>query len=149
MRAEPIMAYRAWRIASSGVLLSCTCDCIWKPRERMYAICNIADHEAGAPAWRCYCGLYAYKTLAALRASNYMEASAAPALFKHPPGALTVSGRVALWGRVVDHELGYRAEYAYPQVLHLRGDRLDESIRRLGDAYAIECIPPPPPGESG
>jgi hypothetical protein len=26
---------------------------------------------------------------------------------------------VALWGRIVEHELGYRAEFAYPQRLRL------------------------------
>ena len=28
-------------------------------------------------------------------------------------------GRVALWGRVIEHEYGYRAQYAYPQRLRL------------------------------
>ena len=27
-----------------------------------------------------------------------------------------VLGRVALWGRVIEHELGYRAQFAYPQL---------------------------------
>jgi len=30
-----------------------------------------------------------------------------------------VLGRVALWGRVVEHELGYRARFGYPQRLRL------------------------------
>ena len=28
-------------------------------------------------------------------------------------------GRVALWGRVIEHEHGYRARFAYPQRLRL------------------------------
>ncbi len=28
-------------------------------------------------------------------------------------------GRVALWGRVIEHELGYRARFGYPQRLRL------------------------------
>ena len=28
-------------------------------------------------------------------------------------------GRVALWGRVIEHEHGFRAQYAYPQRLRL------------------------------
>jgi hypothetical protein len=108
----------------------------------MDALCNISDHDDGAPTWRCYCGFYAYKTLEALKASNYVETPVPAATLKYPKlGVLTVSGRVALWGRVVDHELGYRAQHAYPQLLHLRGDWLDDVIRRLADAYAIECVP--------
>jgi hypothetical protein len=30
-------------------------------------------------------------------------------------------GRVALWGRIVEHELGYRAEYAYPSAIVVVG----------------------------
>jgi hypothetical protein len=30
-----------------------------------------------------------------------------------------VLGRVALWGRVIEHDLGYRAQYAYPQLVTL------------------------------
>lgn len=129
---EPIIAYRAWRIAESR-LVSCTCDCVWQPRERMDAHCNHkgAMHEARAPVWECSCGFYAYKTDAALTASEYLGVA----------GGFTVGGRVALWGRVIDHELGYRAERAYPQVLYLRGDRLDDLIKRLADCYAVECMP--------
>jgi hypothetical protein len=89
-------------------------------------------HDPRAPVWDCSCGFYAYKTDASLSTSEYLAISR----------GLTVGGRVALWGRVVDHELGYRAEHAYPQVLYLRGDRrYDELIRRLADRYAIECVP--------
>ncbi len=28
-------------------------------------------------------------------------------------------GRVALWGRVVEHELGFRAQFGYPQTVRL------------------------------
>jgi hypothetical protein len=30
-----------------------------------------------------------------------------------------VLGTVALWGRVIEHDLGYRAEFAYPQRVRL------------------------------
>ena len=54
---------------------------------------------------------------------------------------LTVQGRVAFWGRVIRHEMGYRAQHAYPQLLYLRGDEYDDSIRRVADRYAIEVVP--------
>ena len=126
--SEVVLAYRAWRI--SGVhLVSCTCDCEWTPRERMTARCNNYIGHPRLPAWDCRCGFYAYKTELALAASEYVGLH-----------GLTVRGRVAFWGRVIDHELGYRAEYAYPQVLYLRGDSYDEVIRHVADAYAVECM---------
>lgn len=124
---EPILAYRAWRIAE-GNLLSCTCDCVWQPRMRMNASCNHNAVHARVPAWDCQCGLYAFKTDRSLAESGYA---------REP----NVAGRVALWGHVIDHDLGYRAEHAYPQVLYLRGGRPDELIRRLCECYAIECVP--------
>jgi hypothetical protein len=98
---EPILAYRAWRIARSK-LLSCTCECVWKPRERMDACCNRNAIHAHVPAWDCQCGFYAYKTESALAASEYVSMRQEP----------TVTGRVALWGRVIDHKFGYRGKHA-------------------------------------
>jgi hypothetical protein len=130
---EVIVACRAWRIAD-GYLQSCTQNCIWQPRQRMDAHCNQmgAFHATIVPVWKCTCGFYAYKTDAALRASEFLI----------PRGGLGVAGRVALWGRVIDHEIGYRAQHSYPQVLYLSGDRrIDELIRRVADRYAVECVP--------
>lgn len=126
---EPILAYRAWRIAEN-LLHSCTSDCAWQPRERMDARCSYGIEHARVPAWDCQCGFYAYKTDAALTRSRYAR------------GRIVI-GRVALWGRVVDHDHGYRAEHAYPQVLYLRGNELDDVIRSVGERYAIECVPLP------
>jgi len=100
----------------------------------MDAMCNVRPHDGGAPAWRCLCGFYAYKSLATLSRSHYAASRA---------DIHCVSGRVALWGRVIDHAFGYRARYAYPQVLYLRGDRFDDVIRSAADRYAIECVPAP------
>ena len=50
----------------------------------------------------CSCGIHAFKM-------NY-----------HPNDYLDINaiiGIVALWGRVIEHENGYRAEFAYPQEL--------------------------------
>jgi hypothetical protein len=130
---EPILAYRSWRISDLD-LISCTCECIWQPRRRMSARCSQVGllHDARAPVWDCSCGFYAYKAESSLSASEYLTVSR----------GLTVGGRVAFWGRVVDHEIGYRAEHAYPQVLYLRGEpRYDEVVKRLADRYAIECVP--------
>lgn len=56
-----------------------------------------------APVADCRCGLHASPTLDILRRTR------CPA----------VLGRVALWGRVIEHERGYRARFAYPQRVRL------------------------------
>jgi hypothetical protein len=132
---DPIIAYRAWRIVENR-LLSCMTEHIWQPLVRMDARCNqwIFFHISDIPVRKCTCGLYAYKTDDALSASELLN----------PSFGLAVRGRVALWGRVIDHEAGYRAERAYPQVLYLTGEpRTDELIRNVADSYAIECVPDP------
>jgi hypothetical protein len=98
----------------------------------MDAFCLHRSHRERIPAWDCLCGFYAYKTEAAMAASEFAMVGDGD----------TVCGRVALWGRVIDHQSGYRAERAYPQVLYLTGKRkLDEVIRQLANIYAIECLP--------
>ena len=74
-------------------------DIKWQYREPIIALCsflenvicddNDIDHR---------CGIHAYKRLPNKRVPQY-----------------SISGKVALWGKVVVHEIGYRAEYAYLQ----------------------------------
>jgi hypothetical protein len=56
-----------------------------------------------APHVTCSCGLHATHEVEILRRTR------TPA----------VLGRVALWGRVIEHEQGYRGEFGYPQRLAL------------------------------
>ena len=72
------------------------------PRRIAQAACRVAPFHR-APAPECRCGLHASPTLDVLRRTR------CPA----------VLGRVALWGRVIEHEHGYRARFAYPQRLRL------------------------------
>lgn len=133
---EPILAFRAWRIDNEReLLLSCTCDHVWQPRTRESAHCTVnrTIHCGVPPAWNCSCGFYAYKTVRDLTASRYSDS----------PSGLVVIGRVALWGRVIDHARGYRGMHAYPQILFYRSSNSDDLVRRVADRYAIECVPSP------
>lgn len=56
-----------------------------------------------APDVDCTCGLHGTLGIDVLRKT------------KNP----SVLGRVALWGRIVEHDLGFRAQFAYPQRLRL------------------------------
>jgi hypothetical protein len=138
-RTEPILAWRIWRLGSGSdgglvepVLESCVYGDPWAPREAFAAAC--ADHPA--PARACACGIYALTTReAALEWARWAQ-SALP----HP----IVIGLVQLWGSVLPHAAGYRAELAYPYELEvLARDMLDdaeaESLgRMLRDAYLVD-----------
>lgn len=106
--AEPVVAWRSWALTGrkdgTRLLLRPVAGHAhpWRPREIATATCKRSVfHEA--PVLDCTCGLHASHTFDILRRT------------KNP----AVLGRVALWGRVVEHELGYRARFGYPQRLRL------------------------------
>lgn len=94
--AGPILAYRAWQVAG-GVLKSLNSGEQWLKGEPMKARCSASSHCLQPPVASCSCGLYAWAT-----PENLANSDSA------------VRGVVALWGKVIKHALGYRAEFAYP-----------------------------------
>lgn len=78
-----------------------------------------------APAPDCRCGIYACDTYETLR--QYF-------LFGLP----MVYGTVKLWGRVVKHERGWRAQYAYPAELIVRDERHLEACEMYGVPVVVE-----------
>jgi hypothetical protein len=138
-RREPILAWRSWRLRSDPdrgvvepVLESCVYGDPWVPRVAFAATC--AGHRA--PAGVCACGIYALTT----RETALEWARWAQSALPNP----IVIGRVQLWGRVLQHSAGYRAELAYPYELEvLAGAALDEAEaghvgRRLRGAYLVD-----------
>jgi hypothetical protein len=108
VEVEPILAWRSWTLTGrrdgEGLLLRPVTagSRAWRPREVAQATCRLAwSHEA--PNADCSCGLHATREL------DFLRRTRCPA----------VLGRVALWGRVIEHEHGYRARFAYPQRLRL------------------------------
>jgi len=104
---SPIVAYRTWQLSLDGLFsLNCT---EWTPGERFEAECkNGYDDYAGldhaVPAEGCTCGVYAAKNFQHLIDIGYL-------------GHGGVHGEVYLWGRIVECELGWRAQFAYPKNL--------------------------------
>ena len=70
-----------------------------------------------SPQAKCTCGVYATKGLDHLRETQY---------WRHG-----IHGKVNLWGTVVEHELGWRAQCAYPKALFLPRDRLPFSLAAI------------------
>ena len=105
---EPIVAWRAWALTGhrdgTELLLRPVAGRSrpWRPMEAAEAACKHARLH-GAPNVDCSCGLHGTHDVEILRRTR------CPA----------VLGRVAFWGRVIEHELGYRAQFGYPQRLAL------------------------------
>lgn len=97
---SPIIAHRVWQWDLAG-LTSLNGE-RWHPGRAMTARCNAGDlHEP--PQKCCSCGIYSARSMDQLHEIGY--------------AAFAIYGEVYLWGTVVEHELGWRAEFAYPKSL--------------------------------
>jgi hypothetical protein len=115
---EAIVGWRTWELSDDGedgALLHPVGSGVdvWTQRHPMTARCAVMPflalfrrpHEAPDPG--CRCGIYAARSL---------EDFDRPRPAWPPP---PVIGTVSLWGRVVEHERGWRAAFAYPARLRL------------------------------
>jgi hypothetical protein len=116
---EPIDGWRLWRLGLAldgrpGLLPAGSGGTdAWVPRRAAGARCNVPallrgtrrEHEA--PDATCVCGIHASRALG--------DAPRDAPAYPTPP----VAGTVALWGRVIEHERGWRAAFGYPSRLTL------------------------------
>jgi hypothetical protein len=94
----PVVGYRVWQWDATG--LKSLNGISWHPGEAFTAECRTQGcHEV--PRSDCTCGVYASKSLDHLRQLGYTENR--------------IRGEVCLWGTVVEHEGGWRAQLAYPK----------------------------------
>jgi len=109
----------------------------WRPQARFEAECEDAAASVfwqnpprqphRAPDARCDCGIYAFKAR-----------GEADFLAREKTGAaLLAVGRASLWGRIIETERGYRAQYAYPYDLELLGGSADIA-GELRASYAVD-----------
>jgi hypothetical protein len=108
-----------------------TCDCpeCWADRFGA-ARCNGTPCDGHVPLVAPGCGLYGYKSSAALRAGQRRDYQQYPSMEKPP----LVVGTVHLWGRMVEHEHGYRAQFAYPATF-VYGHKCD--ARAFATTYGV------------
>jgi len=124
---SPITAFRLWRWDAAG-LKSLNGE-PWIPGQPLHAVCRAdrsgsiaglskATHNpADLPSFSCTCGDYAARTMEHLRQCGYRK--------------LGVHGEVFLWGAVVEHERGWRAQFAYPKTLFLAAEAIPFSISEI------------------
>lgn len=148
----PLIGWRAWRVKPVAKPVLAPLLHIaspWPGRKAIKAVChgnrrhpNITVRELTYPPFfHCSCGVYALKTVGHLLRHDFRILS----------NTLMVYGPVALWGKVIRHSAGYRAQYAYPLALFVdppelalqRPDRTAVAKRmsaRLAKRYGIPVV---------
>jgi hypothetical protein len=125
--AGEVTGWRSWRLKPDGFLYSMTNETKWVPGR---PVSGIIDEYLGVHSWREEQSL-----------RNYIN-DWAPM-----PLETIVLGTIAMWGEVVEHKLGYRAEYAkvlaiksmvqqcLPDGLLFSNEKLVELCSRYGVDY--------------
>ncbi len=117
-KLEYLTAWRTWRVWMSQdvpSLYSVSSPEAWTPCEAMQARCGYL--EMNPPACACdscpgddtHCGIHAYNQQGFR--SNLVGGTRPRLVQQH---LTDIIGRVALWGTVIEHEEGFRGQYAYP-----------------------------------
>ncbi len=162
--ARAIVARRAWRFGAGEPLLrSLGHDRRWPAREPLAAVCYVlpsrldsrwADFQPHlAPQRGCVCGICGVQEADEL--DGFLQARTHRWWWAAPVRA-EVTGEVSLWGKVIEHDGGYRAELAYPHrvvvpavfrsYVEEPGSRLirqifaAEAALLIAEAYGIEAV---------
>lgn len=138
---EAITAYRCWDVFPNGLLVGQAHTEPWPPYEPFVGRCGRAISEdhirdgqwVPAPVMTCDCGIHAYLShedaeLRILQDPNSLWS------YDRPDGRAW--GALKLWGKLVEHEQGYRAQFAYPSALWCEDAALAEKIAEL---YGVPC----------
>jgi hypothetical protein len=91
---SPVVGYRGWLLGPRD-LMSLNGE-FWHPNQKLQAVCRKSVNRHTPPHGDCSCGIYSAKSLDQLRTIGYAERG--------------VRGEVYLWGTVVEHKLGWRAQ---------------------------------------
>lgn len=135
-----IVGWRTWFVMRTKGGMRLESRAGWVPGEPLRAECHRAHVFIGrawhdAPARGCLCGIHAVSD---------------PATLIGAPGAArrdllrcgaAVAGQVALWGRVIEHERGWRAEHGKPlsivPLVDWTDDGETDAIREVRERYDL------------
>lgn len=124
---SPVIGFRVWQWDATG-LRSLNGE-KWFAHQPLSAVCRAdacgsilglsrATHNPDElPCFKCTCGVYAARTMEHLNQCGYQK--------------FGVHGEVYLWGKVVEHERGWRAQLAYPKALFLAADKIPFSLSEI------------------
>jgi hypothetical protein len=143
---EPIVGWRQWNFMYPHFLANLGNDTIYVPREKIEARCeqystigtlaHPKDHSEPAPHVPCTCGIYAYKEKSRLlrEIKNIYSGLRLVANNRYVP----IYGEINLWGKVIEHEDGYRAQFGYPKRLWCT-PAIEPLAGWIGYVYGVPC----------
>jgi hypothetical protein len=132
--AAPVLGWRAWVVmeTAAGLRLgSILHDEVWAPGTTALAACRrhddlfaepLAPH--GTPGLECGCGFHAARD--PVDALSYLRGRDEAAT------VCRILGEVALWGRLVETEAGWRAGAAYPVRLYVDDPAVAQALAVYG-----------------
>jgi hypothetical protein len=139
--AAPVRGWRVWTLVETAAGLrlgSVIHDAVWDPGRTALALCRRHDDLFAPPAPPhrtpsrvCGCGLHAVRD--PVDAWSYLRGRDEPNVIGR------ILGEVALWGRVVETERGWRAAAAYPVRLYVD----DAAVARALAAYEVDVVSAP------
>jgi hypothetical protein len=130
---SPVVGFRVWQWDATG-LKSLNGE-KWIAHQPLSAVCRAAasgsiaglstatHNPAESPYFSCTCGVYAAKTTEHLHQCGYKK--------------FGVHGEVYLWGTVVEHEGGWRAQFAYPKTFVLAPTTIPFSLSEINARLTI------------
>ncbi len=128
--SAPVAGWRAWVLTETAAGLrlgSVLHDDLWTPGESALAVCRRHDdlfaeplQEHETPGLECGCGFHAARD--PVDAFSYLRGRDEAAT------VCRILGEVALWGRVVETEAGWRAAVAYPVRLYVPDDAFARAL---------------------
>lgn len=175
---EPVTAWRVWAAGIVGnqwrLFSPLRPDgAMWEPHQPLEAqhdglritpygwMCECRESPCNSYEDLSYgCGIYALKPSHATVLFDYAAKYSAPRFFDN--GTALIVGAVWLWGRIVEHACGYRAQYGYPKGVcdygsdwHSRHEflrvrhrheflRVRRAVPEIAGAYGIPIISRPP-----
>jgi hypothetical protein len=134
VESAPVVGWRAWVVTETAAGLrlgSVLYDEVWTPGTTALAVCRrredffaepLADHAT--PGLECGCGYHAARDPA--DALSYLRGR------NEPTTICRILGEVAIWGRLVETEAGWRAAAAYPFRLYVPDDAIADSLAVYG-----------------
>ena len=152
--AEPLRAFRAWDITAEGLLRGAR-GIDWEPVGHMTAACGSSAWQYYGQNFKCTrcpslaqsghaghgCGIYGYTTPELLATHTRRVTDADAFVWTSFGGGATGSvwGEVEMWGEVMVHEGGYRAQHA--RIVRLFAT--DPNVETVAETYGVPVEPFP------
>jgi hypothetical protein len=153
-KISPEIGWRVWLVVAHGghdlrLHSAVQAKVAWEPRAELRAECRRLPTPGGfsgapsthdAPSEACGtggghgCGIYAARTREACL--QFLKGAYSPARVAGDSVVHRVLGRVALWGKVLEAERGWRAELAYPADIWVPRLRYASSRAKVSELQA-------------